>query len=58
VNQNHPVFEKKFKGHDFELSSNDWIKMIQHNPEIMKQPIAIRGDITILVETPSDIIKI
>jgi arsenate reductase len=32
--------------------------MIQHNPEIMKQPIALRGDITILVETPSDIIKI
>lgn len=58
VNQNHPAFEAKFKGHDFELSSNDWIKMIQHNPEIMKQPIAIRGDITILVETPSDIIKI
>jgi arsenate reductase len=62
VNQNHPAFKAKFKaklkGHDFELSSDDWIKMIRHNPEIMKQPIALRGDITILVETPSDIIKI
>jgi arsenate reductase len=32
--------------------------MIRHNPEIMKQPIALRGDVTILVETPTDFIKI
>lgn len=56
VNQDHPAYIKKFRRHDF--SSEDWIKMIQNNPTIMKQPIAIRGDITILVETPSDIIKI
>ncbi len=56
VNQDHPTYSTKFDKAD--LSSNDWIKMIQHNPDIMKQPIAIRGDITILVETPSDIIKI
>ena len=56
VNQNHPTYSTKFGKAD--LSSEDWIKMIQNNPEIMKQPIAIRGDITILVETPSDIIKI
>jgi len=56
VNQNHPTYSKKFNKAD--LSSDDWIKMIQNNPDIMKQPIAIRGNITILVETPSDIIKI
>jgi arsenate reductase len=56
VNQNHPSYESRFEHHDF--STNDWIKMIQNNPEIMKQPIALRGEITILVETPTDIIKI
>ena len=56
VNQEHPAFSKKFK--PIELSSADWITMIKRNPEIMKQPIAIRGDKTILVETPTDIIKI
>lgn len=56
VNQEHPSYTSKFSHHNF--SSIDWIKMIQHNPEILKQPIAIRGDKTILVETPSDIIKI
>lgn len=56
VNQNHPAFSSKFGETD--LSTNDWIKLIQHNPEVLKQPIAIRGDLTILVETPTDIIKI
>ncbi len=56
VNQEHPSYKSRFEYHNF--SSEDWIKMIQHNPDIMKQPIALRGDITILVETPTDIIKI
>jgi len=56
VNQSHPAYKKQFEYHDF--SENDWIKMIRNHPEIMKQPIAMRGDITILVETPTDIIKI
>ncbi|NND63122.1 MAG: hypothetical protein HKN48_07985 [Flavobacteriaceae bacterium] len=56
VNQEHPAYTSKFEKGEF--SDDDWIKMIRHNPEIMKQPIAIRGDRTILVETPTDIIKI
>lgn len=56
INQDHPSYKKKFSPHD--LSERDWIKMIQHNPELMKQPIALRGDKTILVESPSEIIKI
>lgn len=56
INQEHPAYISKFEPH--ELSSEDWIKMIQHNPEIMKQPIALKGDNTVLVETPSDILKI
>lgn len=56
VNQEHPSYSTNFEPHNF--STDDWIKMIQHQPEIMKQPIALRGKLTILVETPSDIIKI
>lgn len=56
VNQDHPSYAKRFERSD--LSDDDWIKMIRHNPEILKQPIAFRGDRTILVETPTDIIKI
>lgn len=56
VNQQHPSYSKLFGPQEF--SEEDWITVIRKNPEIMKQPIALRGDITILVETPSDIIKI
>ncbi|EDM45165.1 hypothetical protein SCB49_03554 [unidentified eubacterium SCB49] len=56
VNQEHPAYTSKFEHNN--LSTDDWVKMIQHNPAIMKQPIALKGDITILVETPTDIIKI
>ena len=56
VNQEHPSYTSQFEQHDF--TPDDWIKMIQHHPEIMKQPIALRGDLTILVETPTDNIKI
>lgn len=56
VNQEHPVYSTHFDDHNF--STDDWIKMIQNHPEIMKQPIALRGNTTILVETPTDIIKI
>lgn len=56
VNQEHPSYTSHYEQHEF--SPDDWIKMIEHNPEILKQPIALRGDITILIETPTDIIKI
>ncbi|WP_299107638.1 arsenate reductase family protein [uncultured Winogradskyella sp.] len=56
INQNHPAYASHFEYHNF--SEDDWIKMIQHNPEIMKQPIALKGDKTIIVETPTDILKI
>ncbi|MCJ7758677.1 MAG: hypothetical protein MUP24_11090 [Gillisia sp.] len=40
-----------------EFSSDDWIKMIRNNPEILKL-IALRGDKTIIVRTPTDILKV
>ena len=56
VNQEHPSYKRHFEPHEF--STEDWIKLIRKNPGVMKQPIALRGNLTILVETPSDIIKI
>lgn len=56
VNQEHFKYRRKFKIKEF--SSEDWITMIQNHPEIMRQPIALCGDKTILVETPTDILKI
>lgn len=56
VNQDHHAYTKYFEHLDFSLE--DWIKMIKNNHEIMKQPIALMGKLTILVEIPNDIIMI
>ncbi len=56
VNQEHYKYRKKFIAQCF--TSEDWITVIQNHPEIMKQPIALRGNRTIWVETPTDIIRI
>jgi len=56
INKNDSDFKKHFK--DSNLSDRDWIKFLKKNPQFIKEPIAIRGDITILVKTPSDIIKL
>jgi len=56
VNKNHPSFYKHFGNP--ELFDEDWIKILKQNPEFLKGPIAIKGSKTVLVEKPSDIIKL
>lgn len=56
VNQEHPTYQSLTEPHEF--STDDWIKTIQHNPQIMKQPIALKGDRSLLIETPTDILKL
>ncbi len=56
VNQEHPNYHSLTEPHEF--STDDWIKTIQHNPQILKQPIALNGDRSLLIETPTDILKL
>ena len=56
VNQKHYKYRKKFTFQCF--SSEDWITVLQNHPEIMKQPIALRGGKTVWVKTPTDILRI
>ncbi len=56
INRDNDLFNSKSELPN--LSPKDWIKMIHQNPEILKQPIAIRGDNTILVVTPTDILQL
>ena len=55
VNKKHPDFEKC---KDKNFSDQDWITVMRENTELIKEPIAIRGDKAILVETPSDLARL
>lgn len=56
VNQEHPYYKEHFG--DAKFSDMDLLTMIEHNPQILKQPIAILGEKTILVDTPTDILQL
>ena len=56
ANKEHPDFEKHFGKPN--LSDEDWIKILRKNPKLLREPIAIKGNKTILVKTPSDIVKL
>ncbi len=56
VNEDHPYFKEHFGTAEF--SDMDLLTMIEHNPQILKQPIVILGDKTILVDTPTDVLQL
>jgi len=56
INQEHYKYRRKFTAQCFTLE--DWITVVQNHPEIMIQPIALRGNKTVWVKTPTDIIRI
>lgn len=56
MNKAHPYYQQHIRGRDFDDES--WIKVIQHNPDLIKSPIAVRGQKAILCQTPTDIYKL
>lgn len=56
INQDHATYKANFENHDY--SADDWIKMIQNNPEILRHPIALRGARIMFVKTSTDILSL
>lgn len=57
ANMNDPIYREKV-GELHSLDHEDWLKVFAAHPEIMRTPIAVKGGKAILVETPSDILKL
>ncbi len=51
-----PEYQEKLRGKD--LNDEGWIKVLQHNPHLLRAPIAIRGNRVILCESPTDILRL
>ncbi|OIQ23010.1 arsenate reductase family protein [Lacinutrix sp. MedPE-SW] len=54
VNKEHPDFKKNYKD-STNLSEDDWIKILNANPETLKSPILIVGKKYYLIDTPSKV---
>jgi len=56
LNKADPYYQSNIRGREF--TAEGWLKVIKHNPELIKAPIAMNGDRAILCETPTDIYKL
>lgn len=56
LNKAHPYYQENIRGRDFE--EPDWINVLKFNPELIRGPIAIRGDKAVFCLTPTDIFKL
>ena len=48
-------FLQKF-GHMDQLSDNDWLNLLVHNPSILRAPIVMKGNKIVMMRNPQDML--
>lgn len=56
LDKSKPYYQANIRGRDFE--DRDWTYLLMNNPDLLRSPIAIRGNKAILLDNPTDIFKI
>ena len=56
INKEHPEYQEEFIEHSY--TPEDWLRVMEENPEMISNPIAIKGRHAILVSTPEDLLKL
>jgi arsenate reductase len=56
LDKSKPYYQENIRGRDFEM--RDWTYLLMNNPDLVRGPIAIRGDKAMLIDNPTDIYKI
>jgi arsenate reductase len=56
LNKAHPYYQANIRGREFD--EENWVKVIKNNPDLLKAPIAMRGNRAIMCHTPTDIYKL
>jgi arsenate reductase len=55
INTDDPDFLQKFNGHD-NFSDDDWLKLLIHNPDILKAPIVMKGEKIVQMSNSQDML--
>ncbi len=50
LDKSHPYYQSHIRGHDFD--DEGWLNILQRNTFLIKSPIAIKGDVAVLCDTP------
>ena len=56
INTEGPSFLQKFEG-TTDLSSQGWLTLFEHNPDILKAPIVMKGDKIVMMSNPQDMLS-
>lgn len=56
VNKANDYYQSNLRGKNF--SNDDWINILTHQPDLIRAPIAIKGDKAVFVVNPTDIYKL
>lgn len=56
INREHPNFTKNYD-EDIDLEDEDWLKILDKQPEVLTTPVAIIGKRYVQLHSPSDFIK-
>ncbi len=54
--KSNPYYQENIRGRDFE--ARDWTNLLLNNPELVRSPIAIKGDKAVILDNPTDIFKL
>lgn len=55
LDKSKPFYQTNLKGRDF--VDDDWLNVLINNPDLIRSPIAIKGDKVLLLDNPSDILR-
>lgn len=56
LDKSKPFYQENIRGRDFE--DRDWTFLLMNNPELLRSPIAIKGDKAMILDNPTDIYKL
>ncbi len=56
LDKSKPYYQENIRGRDFE--DRDWTYLLMNNPELVRSPIAVRGNKAMIIDNPTDIYKL
>ena len=56
LDKSKPYYQENIRGRDFE--DRDWTYLLMNNPELLRSPIAIKGNKAMILDNPTDIYRI
>lgn len=55
LDKSKPFYQQNLRGRDF--LDEDWLNVVINNPDLIRSPIALKGNKAMLLDNPSDLLR-